>query len=156
MTLIRAGLSGLLLACLVGGCTTTAPMPPVPPVNADVSSGQDCAVFAAIAREHYRFAENPPPPLWASVEEENGGRYFVQCDWARLGVPMSGETYDPDTAGEGRWRWVKFERPRYLGTRALVATGILHGPLAGMGYECEVVSGIAGWTVTGCRNTWVS
>jgi len=151
----RAVLAGLGLALLTG-CATPSPTPMPPVAGADISSGQDCAVFAAIAREHYRFAENPPPPLWASVEEEDGDVYVVQCDWPRLGVPMSGETYDPDTEGEGRYRWVKFERPRYLGTRALVATGILHGPLAGMGYECEVVSGIAGWTVTGCRNTWVS
>lgn len=143
------------LATSLSACITTGQATPTPPVGADVSSGQDCAVFAAIAREHYRFAENPPPPLWASVEED-GGRYFVQCDWARMGVPMSGETYDPDNARPGRFSWVKFERPRYLGTRALVATGIMHGPLAGMGYECEVVSGIAGWTVTSCRNTWVS
>lgn len=141
---------------LLSACATTAPMPPLPPTGVDVSSGQDCAVFSAIAREHYRFAENPPPPLWASVEEEGGGRYVVRCDWARLGVPMGGEIYDPDHATPGRFSWVRFERPRYLGTRALVATGIMHGPLAGMGYECEVVSGIAGWTVTGCRNTWVS
>ena len=155
MSPLKVLLAASIGAAPLAACATTSTGVPTPPAGAEVSSGQDCAVFAAIAREHYRFAENAPPPLWATVEEEDG-RYFVQCDWPRLGVPMSGETYDPDRATPGRFSWVKFERPRYLGTRALVATGIMHGPLAGMGYECEVVSGIAGWTVTNCRNTWVS
>ena len=69
---------------------------------------------------------------------------------------MSGEIYHPDRRTSGRFSWVKFERPRYMGTRALVSTGILHGPLAGMGYECRVYSGFNGWTAGECRNTWIS
>ena len=43
------------------------------------------------------------------------------------------------------------------GNGATIEAGILHGPLAGMGVECRVVSGIAGWTLAGqCRNTWIS
>ncbi len=143
-------------ASSLAACATPPQTPLPPPQGADVSSGQDCSVFAAIAREHYRFAENPPPPLWAEVDEENGGRYFVQCDWPRLGVPMTGETYDPQDPRPGRLQWVKFERPTYLGQRARVATAIMHGPLAGMGYECVVISGVVGWSVESCRSTWVS
>ena len=53
-------------------------------------------------------------------------------------------------------QWVSFRQPRYDGRGAVVETGILHGPLAGMGYECRVHSGFAGWTVGECRNTWIS
>lgn len=158
MILCRAAaLSGLLglAACATPPVVEDTPPTPLPEA-AQVSTHQDCAVFAAIAREHYRFADNPPPPLWASVEEEGGGRYLVDCDWPRLGVPMSGEIFDPDAPAPDRLRWVKFERPVYQFQEARVRTGILHGPLAGMGYECVVVSGIAGWTVSECRSTWVS
>ena len=40
--------------------------------------------------------------------------------------------------------------------RALIETGVLHGPLAGMGDECRVHSGFNGWTAGECRNTWIS
>lgn len=154
MTVIRS-LIVLGAATAMSACATTSTRPQPPP-EAEVSTGTDCAVFAAIAREHYNFAEVAPPPLWADVEEEDGGRYFVQCDWPRMGVPMSGETYDPDAAGPGGLSWVRFERPQYMGTRALVRTALVHGPLAGAGYQCEVVSGVVGWSVTRCRSTWVS
>ena len=154
MTVVRS-LIVLSAAVSISACATT-PTAPQPPAQAEVSTGTDCAVFAAIAREHYEFAANPPPPLWADVEEADGGRYFVQCDWPRMGVPMTGETFDPNDPNLDRLSWVRFERPHYMGTRAHVATAIMHGPLAGMGYECEVVSGVVGWTVTQCRSTWVS
>ena len=38
----------------------------------------------------------------------------------------------------------------------ILEAGVLHGPLAGMGVECRVRSGFAGWTVGECRSTWVS
>ncbi len=38
----------------------------------------------------------------------------------------------------------------------VVTTEIMHGPLAGMGYECRLHSGVAGWTVDDCKVSWVS
>lgn len=117
-------------------------------------NGNDCAVIAAVAKEHYRFntTDNRPPPL----KFEEG--YSPRCDWSRYGLAFT--AYDPDAPGDPRERarWVSFDRPVYDGRGATVATGILHGPLAGMGYECRVISGFAGWTVPegSCRNTWVS
>ena len=116
--------------------------------------GNDCAVIAAVAKEHYRFntTDNRPPPL----KFEDG--YNPHCDWSRYGLAFT--PYDPDAPGDPRERvrWVSFDRPVYDGRGATVATGIMHGPLAGMGYECRVISGFAGWTVPegSCRNTWVS
>ena len=136
-------------ALSVAACET---MPePDGPVTGE--NGDDCAVIAAIAREHYRFGpENPPPPL----KFEDG--YNPRCDWSRHGLAFT--PYDPNATGDPRERvrWVSFDRPVYDGRGATVATGILHGPLAGMGYECRVISGFAGWTVPegSCRNTWVS
>ena len=55
-------------------------------------------------------------------------------------------------------RFVSFDRPRYDGQGALIAVGIIHGPLAGQGSECRVRSGFAGWTVaeSDCKGTWIS
>jgi hypothetical protein len=127
--------------------------PPPPPIADGDANGNDCAVIAAIAREHYRFGpDNPPPPLRFE------GDYRPRCDWRRYGLAF--QPFDPDASGDPRQRvrWVSFDRPVYDGRGATVATGILHGPLAGMGYECRVISGFAGWTVPegSCRNTWVS
>lgn len=131
-----------------------APMPARPggPILAD--NGDDCAVIAAIAKEHYRFNDTDNRPLPIRFD----GDYAPRCDWSRYGLAF--EAHDPDAPGDPRqrMRWVSFARPVYDGGGALVETSIMHGPLAGMGYECRVLSGFAGWTVPegACRNTWVS
>lgn len=142
-----------LLACtaLLGACATpVAPGPGGPPM----ADGNDCAVIAAIAKEHYRFNSTDNRPLPIRFE----GDYAPRCDWSRHGLAF--QPYDPDAPGDPRERvrWVSFARPVYDGRGAVVATGIMHGPLAGQGYECRVLSGFAGWTVPegSCRRTWVS
>ena len=137
------------VAALTLSACETLPEPDGP-VTGD---GNDCAVIAAVAKEHYRFGtDNPPPPIRFE------GDYSPRCDWSRFGLAFTSD--DPDAPGDPseRVRWVSFERPVYDGRGATVATGIMHGPLAGMGYECRVISGFAGWTVPegSCRNTWVS
>ncbi|MFA4891799.1 hypothetical protein [Brevundimonas sp.] len=142
----------LIAAALLTGCAT--PMEPAPGVPQTAQNGDDCAVIAAVAKEHYRFntTDNRPPPIRFESD------YAPRCDWSRYGLAF--EAWDPDATGDPRQRvrWVSFARPVYDGGGALVATGIMHGPLAGMGYECRVISGFAGWTVPegSCRNTWVS
>ena len=141
----------LASTALLGGCAT--PMEPGPdrPPTAD---DNDCAVIAAIAKEHYRFNSTDNRPLPIRFE----GDFAPRCDWSRYGLAF--QPYDPDAPGDPRERvrWVSFARPVYDGRGAVVETGIMHGPLAGMGYECRVISGFAGWTVPegSCRNTWVS
>jgi len=146
----------LALPLLLAGCAAMTPAPGASG-GADQASARDCAVAAAVAREHYRFgADNVPPPLWTPVERADGGRFHWRCDWAAHGLAFA-ETFDPEAPAEpGRTRWVKFEPPIYDGDGARVATGILHGPLAGMGHECRLRSGVAGWTVVECRSTWIS
>lgn len=140
----------LAVAGLLGACATPAPTGPGAPPPQGVSD--DCAVIAAVAKEHYRFndTDNRPPP----IRFEDG--YAPRCDWRRHGLAF--EPYDPDRPGDPRERvrWVSFDRPSYDSGGAMIRTGIMHGPLAGMGYECRVRSGFAGWTVGECRNTWVS
>ncbi len=62
-------------AMLVWACAATEfPDNPAPPASVEVS-GNDCAVMVAVAKEHYKFGpDNPPPPLkglgdsdWAPV-----------------------------------------------------------------------------------------
>ncbi|MFT3724611.1 MAG: hypothetical protein QM773_13630 [Hyphomonadaceae bacterium] len=117
-------------------------------------SGNDCAVMAAVAKEHYKFGpENPPPPLKGMGEP--GWR--PQCNWTKYGLAFADYNDVPPSADpRERLKWVEFHRPRYDGTGATIETGIMHGPLAGMGYECRLRSGIAGWTVTECKTSWVS
>ena len=51
-------------AMLVWACAATDfPDKPTAPASVEVS-GNDCAVMAAVAKEHYKFGpDNPPPPL---------------------------------------------------------------------------------------------
>lgn len=141
----------LASTALLGACAT--PMAPAPD-GRPTADGNDCAVIAAIAKEHYRFNATDNRPLPIRFE----GDYAPRCDWSRYGLAF--QPYDPDAPGDPRERvrWVSFARPVYDGRGAVVETGIMHGPLAGMGYECRVISGFAGWTVPegSCRNTWVS
>ncbi len=142
----------LTTAALLAACATPAAPPPDGPP--EVVIGEDCAVIAAIAREHYRFndTDNRPLPI------RFAGDYAPRCDWSRYGLAF--QPWDPDASGDPRqrMRWVSFARPVYDGRGAVVETGIMHGPLAGQGYECRVISGFAGWTVPegSCRRTWVS
>ena len=143
-------LSVLIAAtALLGACATPPHGPEGPPM---AGNGDDCAVIAAVAKEHYRFntADNRPPPLRFE------GDFAPRCDWSRYGLAF--QPYDPDASGDPRERvrWVSFARPVYDSGGAMIETGIMHGPLAGMGYECRVHSGFAGWTVGECRNTWIS
>lgn len=143
--------AALAAVSLLGACATPAPSgPDVPTPWAD---SEDCAVIAAVAKEHYRFNASDNPPLPIRFE----GDYAPRCQWSRYGLAF--EAYDPDRPGDprARMRWVSFARPVYDGGDAVVETGIMHGPLAGMGYECRVhYSDFAGWTFGACRNTWIS
>lgn len=145
------------LACSALVLTACASAPePGPGGGGQATNQNDCAVIAAVAKGHYQFGpSNVPPPLWLFSE---AGDWSPRCDWSRYGVSFP-RTFDPDAprAQGERVQWVQFQKPVYDGNGATIGAGILHGPLAGMGVECRVVSGIAGWTLAGqCRNTWIS
>lgn len=146
-------LAAALLA--LPGCAT--PSEPGPgPGGPETTNQNDCAVIAAVAKEHYQFntTDRLPPPLWLDGE---GSGWTPRCDWSRYGLRFP-STYDPNRPHQpgDRIQWVSFKQPRYDGNGATIEAGILHGPLAGMGVECRVISGFAGWTVGECRNTWIS
>lgn len=146
----------VLAATLVlAACGTTAE--PAPNEGgAPMADGDDCAVIAAVAKEHYRFntTDNLPPPLWLDAE---GSDWAPRCDWGRYGLSFP-STFSPDRPQRpgDRVQWVSFKRPTYSGEGALVETGVLHGPLNGRGGVCRVISGFAGWTVVSCEDTWIS
>ena len=124
------------------------------PASVQVSSN-DCAVIAAVAKEHYKFGpDNPPPPLKGLGD----AGWRPQCDWRAHGLAF--EDYNDTAANQAdpraRLKWVSFQMPVYDGNGATLQTEIMHGPLAGMGYECRLHSGIAGWTVGECKVSWVS
>lgn len=150
---MRALLTSGLMALLVSACATSAPSQGGPQ---SAGSGDDCAVIAAIGKEHFRFntTDNVPPPLWLDAD---GSNWAPRCDWSRYGLSFP-TIHDPNrpTAPGERVRWVQFKQPRYDGQGTLVEAAIMHGPLAGMGYECRVRSGFAGWTVQECKAGWVS
>lgn len=144
--------------CLSSALTACATPVTSSPDGSDHATNQnDCAVIAAVAKEHYRFntTDNVAPPVWLFSE---GGNWSPRCDWSRYGVSFP-RTYDPTALHRpgDRVQWVQFQKPVYDGRGATLEAGILHGPLAGMGVRCRVVSGIAGWTLAGpCENTWIS
>lgn len=142
-------------ALLAGACATTSLPESQPGEPASVEAdGNDCAVLAAIAKEHYKFgADNPPPPLKGLGD----AGWRPQCDWSKHGLTFTDYNDVPASADpRQRLKWVAFQKPVYDGRGAVVQTEIMHGPLAGMGYECRVFSGFAGWTVGECKVSWVS
>jgi hypothetical protein len=138
----------LCAAVALSGCATT----PLPEAPSNGGTGDDCAVIAAVAKEHYGFntTDRLPPP----VKFDPG--FDPQCDWSHFGLAF--EPYDEQAGGDPRERqkWVGFGRPIYDGRGASIRSGIMHGPLAGMGVRCRVISGFAGWTVGECERTWIS
>ena len=125
--------------------------------GASVGAGEnDCAVIAAVAKEHYKFGpDNPPPPLKGLGD----AGWRPQCDWSKHGLAFT--DYSDTTANtsddpRAPLKWVAFQKPAYDSNGATIQTEIMHGPLAGMGYECRVHSGFAGWTVGECKVSWVS
>lgn len=132
----------------VGSCATQAQ-----PAAQEISAN-DCAVMAAVAKQHYKFGpDNPAPPLRGMSDDG----WKPQCDWSRYGLAFTDYNSAPQSDDpRQRVRWVEFHQPRYDGQGATIETGIMHGPLAGMGYECRVRSGVAGWTVSECKTAWVS
>lgn len=140
-------------AMLVWACASTNLNPSSTPSSVE-ASGNDCAVLAAIAKEHYKFGpDNPPPPLKGLGD----AGWRPQCDWSTRGLTFTDYSDIPASAEpRSRLHWVAFKQPVYDGNGATVQTEIMHGPLAGMGYECRVLSGFAGWTVGECKVSWVS
>lgn len=141
----------LASACAAAPPAAEAPTGSLPPPQA---MSDDCAIIAAIAKEHYRFgSDNPPPPLRGAGDEG----WTPRCRFESLGftfAPYSDPL--PDSDPRIHMTWVSFHQPVYDSRGALVQTEIVHGPLAGIGYECRVHSGIAGWTVGECKTGWVS
>ena len=145
---VLATLPAALTASCVGLGATANDKPPVQAVS------NDCAVILAIAKEHYRFGpDNLPPPLKAGGDAQ----WRPNCPTESLGFAFTAYS-DPLPGADPRTslKWVAFQKPVYDGRGAVVHTEIMHGPLAGIGYECRLHSGIAGWTVGECRTGWVS
>jgi hypothetical protein len=141
-------------AMLVWACASTQ-FPDNSPAPASMEvSGNDCTVMAAVANGHYKFGpDNPAPPL--KGQGDSGWR--PQCNWAKYGLAFSDYNDVPQSADpRERLKWVAFKQPRYDGNGAVIETEIMHGPLAGIGYECRLHSGIAGWIVGECKTSWVS
>ena len=137
----------LVWACASTNLDANAPVPAK-------TSANDCAIIAAIAKEHYKSGpKNTQTPLKASGDSA----WRPACDFSASGLKFNNYT-DPTPSADPRerLRWVAFQKPVYDGNGATVATEIMHGPLAGMGYECRVLPGFAGWTVGECKTSWVS
>ena len=153
---MRASVLSAVLAFAVGVSACATPAAPGSGGSEQATNQNDCAVIAAVAKDHYEFngSDNVPPPLWLFSEEDKS--WSPRCDWSRYGLIFP-SVYDPDRQPDGRIRWVQFQKPAYDGRGATIEASIMHGPMAGMGVRCRVVSGVAGWTLAGqCENTWVS
>lgn len=141
-------LKGLVVAsaALLSACATD---PGGPGTSTVADNGNDCAVIAAVLRDHYRFntTDNPAPTLWLTGED-----WRPQCDWGRYHVALGEVRYGSPQATMG---WVSVQQPRYDGEGAVVHSGQRSGARVGGGVECRVRSGFAGWTATDCTPTWI-
>ena len=139
----------LAVILLAGGLATGGCATPIEPgVGPRAGGGDDCAVIAAVAKEHYGFGPtSAPPPLWLVDDDPD---WAPRCDWARLGVPFT-RIYDAASARPGDTKtWVRFEKPTYDGLGAVILTDLVRngrGPVV----ECRVHAGVAGWTVGECE-----
>ncbi len=141
-------------AVLASACAATPPAGDLPSAPTAKPLTNDCAVIAAIAKEHYKFGpENAPPPLKPAGDEG----WAPRCDFSAHGFIFT-DYVQPMPGADPRQslKWVAFHKPAYEGGGARVLTEIMHGPLAGIGYECRLLSGFAGWTVGECKTSWVS
>jgi len=94
-----------------------------------------------------------PPPVKGSGDDNRR----PDCNFETLGFTFAAYTaLPPGSDPRTTLKWVAFQKPAYDGRGATVATEIVHGPLAGIGYECRLHSGIAGWTVGACKTGWIS
>lgn len=141
----------IVAACATGCMTGT----PDPDGGLDPQArSNDCAVILALAKEHYDFGpDNSPPPLKPAGDD----LWRPVCNTESAGFTFRPYA-DPPPGSDPRqtMQWVAFHKPVYDGQGAVVLTEIVHGPLAGIGYECRLHSGIAGWTVGECKTSWVS
>jgi hypothetical protein len=131
--------SSLLSAC------ATVPMP-----GDMTQDGNDCAVIAAVAKEHCRFNSDRPQPIRFE------GDYRPICDWSGYGLAFV--PFEPDGLPPRRdWvGWVSFSRPSYDGQEAVVESAIAAGINAGKGVRCRLHFGFAGWTLSDCQVVWES
>jgi hypothetical protein len=151
--LVLSAAAMLVWACASTRFPDTSGKTDAAPAPVEIS-GNDCAVMAAVAKEHYKFGpDNLPPPLKGLGE----AGWQPQCNWSKYGLSFTDYSDVPQTAEpRQRLKWVAFQQPQYDGNGATIRTEIMHGPLAGIGYECRLHSGIAGWTVGECKTSWVS
>ena len=85
------------------------------PTGPVAAGGDDCAVIAAVAREHYAFntTDSLSPPLWL---DDEGTGWAPRCDWSRYGLSFP-EIHDParTPASASGCAGSSFEPPRYDG-----------------------------------------
>ncbi|QPQ54849.1 hypothetical protein IC614_11085 [Allosphingosinicella flava] len=116
------------------------------PMEAPVAtaSARDCAVIAAVAREHLGLDKKNGPPLLPS------GDYLPSCAWERLGVkPFA-------ALGTRRNYWLRFGRPVYAGTAARIQVGVMHATRSGHGDICTLRLKGRAWQLIDCRRRWAS
>ena len=119
----------LCAAVALSGCATT----PAPEAPSNGGTGDDCAVIAAVAKEHYGFntTDRRPPP----VKFDPG--FDPQCDWSHFGLAF--EPYDEQAGGDPRERqkWVSFGRPIYDGRGASIRSVLFGWTSQSGGHVCR-------------------
>ena len=79
---MRASLLSATLVLTVGLSACTTPGAPGGSGSGQATNQNDCAVIAAVAKQHYTFntTTNVPPPLWLFSED---GDWSPRCDWSQ-------------------------------------------------------------------------
>lgn len=137
----------LLLACLaVSGCFGGPEKEILPKEAAFVTD--DCALIAALGKDHYKFTRDDPP-LRARLNGEDLP-WRPSCDFQAMGfnlVEVSGPEGLANTQGMGE---VTFTRPRYDAEGALVRTSLARAPGSEVRELCRIEHEEGGWKVGSC------
>ena len=144
----------IVLGLLASACVAAPPDVDSPASPAEKPVSNDCATITAITKDHSKLNRgNTPatPETWRRRKLDAVLRF--QC----VRLQPSGLCANHTRAAPRRsLGWAPLQKPVDCGGVACVLTEIMHGPLAGIGYECRLVSGFAGWTVGERTTRWVS
>jgi len=119
----------------------------IPPKKAAFVT-DDCALIAAVARDHYKFTRDEPPRrLWLHGEDLP---WRPGCDWQGLGlnlVEVSGPEGVAATAGMAE---VSFYRPQYDNTGVMMRTSLERASEASVRELCRLARADDAWSVASC------
>jgi hypothetical protein len=137
----------LLVGAALAATACFSPEKEIPPKKAAFVT-DDCALIAAVARDHYKLARDAPQMRLRLHGEDLPWR--PGCDWPGLGfnlVEVSGPEGLAATAGMSE---VAVYRPQYDNGGAMMRTALNRTAETSVGELCRLTRTDAAWSVDSC------